>query len=109
MENKSTRPFLIITSIFLLVVGLISVVPAMMSFMMFDAPGSEKNPTTIILFCSVLTFPAACLLAIVLSWILYACQRQRTACWAAFLPIANLIVAAIALVWLEVFNHGFFS
>lgn len=37
------------------VLGFLSLVPALFSVMMFDAPGSEKNPATIALALSIVT------------------------------------------------------
>jgi hypothetical protein len=76
---------------------------------LFDSPGSEKNPATIILFANALTFPLACLTSVVASWILYASKRYTLAVGLAFLPLVNVIMGAGALVWLELFNDGRFS
>lgn len=80
-----------------------------MSFMMFDAPGSEENPTTILLFLSVLTFPVVCGISIGLAWILYARKKFKAACTISFLPVLNLLCGAAALIWLQIFNDGRFA
>ena len=50
------------------VAGLLGLLPALTSVFLFDAPGSEKNPVTILLFCAAITFPIVCLISIILSW-----------------------------------------
>ncbi|MDQ6765990.1 MAG: hypothetical protein M3Z22_07825, partial [Verrucomicrobiota bacterium] len=85
------------------------ILPALTSVFLFDAPGSEKNPATIVLFWSALSFPLACLLSVVSSWILYQCDRFTAAGWAALVPILNVAGGGAALLWLELFNGGRFS
>ncbi|HEY2614095.1 MAG TPA: hypothetical protein VGI42_00155, partial [Chthoniobacterales bacterium] len=85
MEKRRVRTLLIVATIFFSLGALAGIFPAMFSPMMFDAPGSEHNLTTIVLFLSVLTFPISCLLGIALSWIFYGLNFLRAACWLAFL------------------------
>jgi hypothetical protein len=89
--------------------GLLGLLPALTSIFLFDAPGSEKNPATILLFCAALTLPIACLISIILSWTLYARKHFAGACYTSFLPAVNLVCGAAALLWLELFNGGQFS
>jgi hypothetical protein len=106
MTQKSARRYLIISTIVVGLIGAPGVLLALTSFFLFDAPGSEKNPATILLFFSALTLPLVCLLSIVLSWILYARQKFTVACFVAFVPIVNVVCGAGALIWLELFNGG---
>jgi hypothetical protein len=108
-SQRSSRKCLIITTIAFSLVALVGLMPALTSFFLFDAPGSEKNPATILLFCSALTLPVVCLVCIALSWIVYARKHFTAACWISFVPTLNLICAAGALLWLELFNGGRFS
>ena len=89
--------------------GLIGILPALFAPMMLAAPGSHRNPATLALFFSVITFPLACLVAIVSSWWLYAVQDLSAACWASLLPFANGILALAAWFCLKVFYHGSFK
>ena len=106
MTQNPPRTFLIVTTILFGGGALVGTFPALFSFFLFDAPGSETNPATILLFCSALSFPVVCLASIALSWILYTRKRWRAACWAAFLPGLNLLAGAAALLFLEFFNGG---
>ena len=109
MSQKQARKFLIITTIVFGVAGLLGLLPALTSFFLFDAPGSEKNPATVVLFCAALTFPIVCLISIILSWILYARKHFAVACYTSFLPAVNIVCGGTALIWLELFNGGQFS
>jgi O-antigen/teichoic acid export membrane protein len=109
MSQKSARRCLIITTVVFGLAGVLGLLPALTSVFLFDAPGSEKNPATIVLFFSALTLPIACLISIVLSWVFYARERFRSACYISFLPVVNLLCGAAALIWLELFNAGQFS
>jgi hypothetical protein len=109
LPQKRTRTFLIVTTVIFSLGGLLGILPAITSVFLFDSPGSEKNPATIILFANALTFPLACLTSVVVSWVLYAAKRYTLAVVLAFLPLVNVIMGAGALVWLELFNDGRFS
>lgn len=82
---------------------------AFTSLFLFDAPGSEKNPATIVLFFSAVTLPVACLASIALSWILYLRRRFTGARVISMLPLLNLLTGALALIYLELFCGGRFS
>ncbi len=109
MTQKPTRTCLIIATVLFSLGGLVGLLPALTSFFLFDAPGSDKNPATILLFCSAVTFPLLCLVSVVLSWILYARERFTASCWIAFLPVVNVVAGTLALLWLELFNNGLLS
>ena len=109
MTQKRTRTFLIILTVIFSLGGLLGILPAITSVFLFDSPGSEKNPATIILFANALTFPLACLTSIVASWVLYAVKRYTLAFIIALLPLVNVMMGASALIWLEIFNDGRFS
>ncbi|MBW2463314.1 MAG: hypothetical protein JRH11_16815 [Deltaproteobacteria bacterium] len=57
--NQSTIPLLLGISVPLVWLpgALLSIMPAMMSVMLFDAPGSTENPYVIGVFISILSFP----------------------------------------------------
>ncbi len=109
MTQQRARTLLLVTTILAGAAGLVGIAAALMSFMMFDAPGSEKNPATIVLFLSVLTFPIVCAVSAVLAWVFYAFKKFSLACATSFLPAINLLTGAAALAWLEIFNHGNFA
>lgn len=49
------------------------------SVMLFDAPGSEKNPTVLTLFFTILAYPAGLLAGVITSWILYTRRKYTLA------------------------------
>lgn len=109
VTERSGKVFLIVTTVLWAVGAVAGILPAMMSPMMFDAPGSEKNAATILLFSAVLSWPVVCLIAITGAWILFAVGWCKTARWLALLPLLNLIAGVLAFVWLDLFNAGLFS
>ena len=109
MKQKSARTFLLISTILFSLGGILGILPALTSFFLFDAPGSEKNPATIVLFVSALTLPLVCVIAVSAAWILYARKWFAAACWVSLLPLVNLVGGGGALLWLELFNNGQFS
>ena len=91
------------------ILGLLGVLPALFSVTMFDAPGSERNPATRLLFWSICTFPAVCLLAVVLAWVLYLGWAHAAANVLVHLPLVNLALILVGAVWLEKVYGGRFS
>ena len=73
---------------------------AFMTIFMFDAPGSEKNPITIVLALSLATLPLTLVVGFVASLILRNRPpgAQRTTAALALLPLAN--GAAFGFAWL---------
>ena len=109
MQQKTARTFLIVSTILFSLGGILGLLPALTSFFLFDAPGSENNPATILLFCCALTLPVVCLVALLAAWILYRWKYYRVACGISLLPLLNITGAVAALVWLEIFNRGQFN
>ncbi len=97
------------TTVLSALAALAGAMPALMSVMMFDAPGSTSNPWTILLFISTITFPLNCVAAIALSWLLYLVKWPRLACWLTLLPLLNLLLGAVALAGLQLLHGGQFS
>ena len=109
LQQKTARTFLIVSTILFSLGGILGLLPALTSFFLFDAPGSENNPATILLFCCALTLPVVCLLALLAAWILYRRKNYRIACGISLLPLLNITGAVAALLWLELFNGGQFN
>lgn len=108
--------FLFVATVILVVGAVVGFLPAVMTPMMFDAPGSLENPATVILALSVATFPITCILAVLLSWLMALLplmarfpQHYTWACTLTGLPLINIAIGGLALVWLLVFNNGYFS
>ena len=91
------------------VLGALSLVPAAFSVTMFDAPGSEKNPATRLLFWSIFTVPLACLLAIVLAWLLYLAWASAAANVFVHLPLVNIVSILLGVIWLKRVYGGRFN
>ncbi|WP_417829698.1 hypothetical protein [Thalassospira sp.] len=78
----------------------------MFSPMMFDAPGSEENPLTQLLFYSVLAFPVLCLMGGILPWIF---RRHRLGIWLYALSGLAVALFVVAISLLGVICSGNFS
>mgnify|MGYP001627750256 CR=1 FL=1 len=78
----------------------------MMSPMMFDAPGSENNPLTQILFYSVLAFPVLCLMGGILPWVF---KRHRLGIWLYALSGLAIGLFVVAVVLLQIQCGGDFA
>jgi hypothetical protein len=96
----------IAASVFWLIAALLSSGAAMMSFMMFDAPGSTSSVPTIVLFACVLTLPLFCLAGAILPWLF---RSRRSAKWLFLIPFidAGAIVAMFG--FLQLFCGGNFT
>jgi small-conductance mechanosensitive channel len=86
--------------------GLGGILPAMMSPMMFDSPGSTSNPITIGLAISVALFPLVCLAAALLPWIV---RHWRLAKWVFLLPLVDIGIIIALLAALQYFYDGVFG
>ena len=95
-QKKAVRTWLILTTVFFCIAGLLSLVPVMMSPMIFDAPGSERNPAAIVLFVCIISFPVICIVSIPLSWVCYKRERFRAARLVSLAPLVNFAVGAFA-------------
>lgn len=87
-----------------------------MSVMLFDAPGSENVVWTRLLFASVASAPALCIVSVIGSWIVWLVTRSwepgrgsalRGAM--AALPLLSVLFVVIAAVLLQVNCGGSFS
>lgn len=93
-----------------------ALMPAMMSVMMFDAPGSEDNTLLWWLVYSIWSFPVLAVLSAIGVWIGWAVARkaERTAVVAAAvllpaaLPLVSVVSGVGAIVALSVICNGEF-
>lgn len=65
-------------------------VPAFVSIMIFDAPGSEDKFSNYILFWTMFTFPAVCIIAILGAWFFHRRQSVKLAFALLLLPLVNI-------------------
>lgn len=96
-DRKGMRIGLTVLSI---LAALFSAPLVMFSPMIFDAPGSENNPATQMLFYSILAFPVLCLMGGILPWVF---RRHRLGIWIYALSglAIGLFVAAIVLLQIQ--------
>ena len=94
--SRPVRIWLIIATILSIPAIALGGFAAMMSPMMFDAPGSMERADVVMMFWSVLSFPVVCLVAILAAWIAFVRRRDRIALWLSLLPVVPLVTAAIA-------------
>ncbi|MFQ3670496.1 MAG: hypothetical protein SNJ84_03450 [Verrucomicrobiia bacterium] len=86
-----------------------SLLPALFSPMLFDAPGSTQNVALWVVFVSVWAFPLVSGVSVIGAWLVFAAGRP----WAALLCFLAPLVPALGvvggLVWIEVFHGGQFA
>ena len=97
-SRRPLRIWLIIATILYIPAVLLGIFAAMMSPMMFDAPGSTANPHAVALFWSVISFPFVCVAAVILGWIAFAKHRDRAALWLSLTPLIPITTGIIATV-----------
>ena len=109
VTKSSAKRIVVAATVAWALLGLASVIPAMFSVMMFDAPGSTSNLPTIALVASLMSFPFACVIALVEAWGSYRREDySRARCWAG-LPLINLTLGGAAVVWILLFQDGKFA
>lgn len=88
----------LITLIIATIVFALAVTPgvyvAMMSVMLFDAPGSTENQSVLNFFYSIVSFPIMCIVSNV-SWIFYAFKLYKTAIFISLSPLLSLLAMAM--------------
>lgn len=97
-----------ILTIFYVIIGLLSLPFILMSPMLFDAPGSENNTALWVFFWALITMPLTIVFAIVYSAIRRD-RDNRKACLIYLLPTIQLVIAAGAMAYIEIFCNGMFS
>lgn len=100
-SRRPVRTWVIIETILAVPAVALGGFVAMMSVMMFDAPGSTSNTPLILLFLSIVAFPFACIAAVVSAWIAIVRKRDRAALWLSLLPLLPVLTGVLAAVWLQ--------
>lgn len=95
--RTGTAIFLAITTAVFGIAGIWGIVPAVLSCMAFDAPGSIASPLVWLLVIVVGSFPLVCLGGIAGGWACYFARRQRLACCVALAPVLNISVLTLML------------
>lgn len=83
---------IIIVNIILLIILIPSLFGAMMSPMMFDAPGSDKSNKTWILFGCMISLPVLIIIAQIISWIAFSRQNYSLALKINALPALDILM-----------------
>jgi hypothetical protein len=86
--------------------GAASVIGSMMSFFLFDAPGSEQNRLAWILFYCLLTQPVFWLIGAILPWCF---QKRSWAGWLFAFPAIDVAAIIITFVLIDQLCAGQFS
>ncbi len=87
-----------------------SVYVALLSPMMFDAPGSTENILVWLLFIAVFTFPLMILTSIIASWgIARSGKGYKMALVCSLLPCLNIALFFISMGCIEIFQNGSFA
>lgn len=102
-NKKGLRIGLTVLSI---LAALLSLPMVMMSPMMFDAPGSDNNPITQMMFYSLLAFPVLCLMGGILPWIF---KRHAISIWLYALSGLAIGLFFASIVLLQIQCGGDFS
>ena len=100
-QKRPVRTWLIIETILGIPAIAIGGFMAMMSPMMFDAPGSADNPAMMLLFASIVGLPLSLLVALLAAWIWIALERDRGALGFSLLPLLPVLGAIAAVIWLQ--------
>ena len=109
MKKNYVVIFLVLTTVIFLGTGVLWVVPALLSVMMFDAPGSEQSRLTWMCVLSSMAYPPVCLVAVVCSWVLFKTSHHRSACVVALVPLLDVALFILALFLIETLQHGKFT
>lgn len=90
------RPWLITASVIYGLVFIPSLGMAMMSPMLFDAPGSLENRMLWVVFYSIMGLPLSIFVALPCMWIAYKREIRRGALLFSLLPVADALIMAVA-------------
>jgi hypothetical protein len=102
--------FVIILNILFIIIGAFSIMLALTSFMIFDAPGSENNPYLWVAFWSALTMPLVCFGSVIVSTILlFKFKKIKKAFWVVLLPLIPIGTLIACMVLIETYCQGNFS
>ena len=109
----------IIATVVWLLVAVISVVPVLMSVMVFDSAGSQDNFWLVLAFLGLISFPILCVVTIPAVWVVYFLTRtwgqthvapaRTIRILTALLPLLSVAPLVVGIAGLEVFCSGDFS
>jgi hypothetical protein len=95
MDPETARRILrIITSLFA-VLGLLGVLPALMSPMLLDSPQAQHSPIAILMFLCIATFPLVCFCSVLIAWLLFRRGQFSASAWVSALPTINIALGML--------------
>jgi hypothetical protein len=106
IKESRKQVWLYIASRLWFAVGFASILPALFSFLIFDAPGSTEILPTLLLSWSVKSFP---FIGIGSSLGIRFLKDHVLAVYLSLLPLVNVILFLVALYWLNVSCGGSFN
>ncbi len=92
-------------NIILLIILIPSILGAVMSPMMFDAPGSEKSKKTWTLVCALAALPLLIIIAQIISWIAFSNQNYDLALKINALPAVDILLIVFMFFIIDQFTN----
>jgi hypothetical protein len=86
--------------------GVLGIFPALLSVMLFDAPGSENQPATRLAAECIVMFPIACLFGLSVGWSVFRQGRERWALAIVCTPLLVILLFVASLAYISVFHGG---
>ena len=100
MTITQAKIVLLLCSAAWLLLAVLSLLPIMMSPMMFDAPEATSDRAVWIGLSSLVLFPIVVIISVVTAWVMYARENYAAAVKVMLLPVLNLFACMIAyLLW----------
>jgi len=98
MKNVKVSLFLLISQILYVLMSVVWLITAFMSFMIFDSPEALTSATAILIFLFVWLYPVAVIASGVISWILYHKRKFKIATGIGLIPL----IWVGPLIWLVI-------
>ena len=92
------------------VIWVLAMFPALYLFafsaMLFDAPGSESSPFTLMLFYSIASFSPVAVISVIGMWFFYLFKKFRVSVVFSLLPLLSIISGITAFILISVVCGG---
>ncbi|MEW7279227.1 hypothetical protein ABW636_11595 [Aquimarina sp. 2201CG1-2-11] len=105
-KKNNIRIYLIIASAVFGFLILPALPMIMMSPMLFDSPGSENSIPTVTLAISLITYPITTIIGSIIAWILFTKKKYLIAIIFASVPILNILVGILTIIYMAFFCGG---
>lgn len=86
--------------------GVLGTFPALLSVMLFDAPGAEDQPATRFAAECLVMFPIACLVGINVGWSRFRQGQERAGLLIVCAPLLVVVLFVATLAYINVFHGG---